>query len=162
MTEKFNHQEQKVIQAMQRVTSMETHLFGKNKVKQIYLCDKCPLFDDNGDCIGITFHMYKTPSFSTSYYYDKATPATLEFTPPDNILTQIEWEILFLILCSLNEKNIGKELMISTEYVVNYIQSIYQKFNISRDTDLRSFCKEQKFDSYIPERFVTIGSRELN
>ncbi|MDC9595964.1 PAS domain-containing protein [Xenorhabdus anantnagensis] len=160
--EKFHHQEQKVIQTMQRVTSMETHLFGKNKIKQAYLCDKYPLLDDNGDCIGITFHMYKMPNFSTSYYYEKANSATLEFTPPDNILTQIEREILFLILCSLDEKNIGKELMVSTEDVVNHIQSIYQKFNILRDTDLKCFCRKQKLDSYIPERFITVGSREIN
>ncbi|MBI6548802.1 PAS domain-containing protein [Xenorhabdus lircayensis] len=155
-------QDQKVIQTMQRVTSMETHLFGKHKVKQAYLCDKYPLCDDNGDCIGITFHMYKVQNLSTSYYYDKTIPVSLEFTPPSNVLTQIEWEILFLILRSLDEKSISKELTINTKDIADYIQSIYQKFNLSRHIDLKDFCKKHKFDHYIPKRFITIGSKELN
>ncbi|OTA18361.1 LuxR family transcriptional regulator [Xenorhabdus vietnamensis] len=160
--EELYYQEQKVIQTMQRVTSIETHPFGKHKVKKAYICDKHPLFDDNGNCIGTTFHMYKIPSFSVSYYYDKVTPATLEFTPPNNILTQIEWEIIFLILHSLDEKNIVKELMINTKDFIKHTQSICQKFNLSQHIDLKKFCREQKFDRYIPERFITIGSRELN
>ncbi len=160
--ETFYHQDQKVIQTMQRVTSMETHPFGKQKVKQTYLCDKNPLCDDNGDCIGISFHMYKAQNFSTNYYYDKTIPVTLEFTPPSDILTNIEWEIIFLTLCLLDEENISRELMIKTEDVINHIQSIYQKFNLPGHIELRDFCKEQKFDRYIPEKFVTVGSRELN
>ncbi|CAQ85122.1 MULTISPECIES: PAS domain-containing protein [Photorhabdus] len=159
--EEFHHQDQKAIQTMQRVTSLETHQFAENNVKQTYLCDKYPLCDDDGNCIGIILHMYKTQDFSVSYYYEKRSPKTLEFTPPNDILTQTEWEILFLTLRSLDEESISKELMISTEDVVNYIQSIYQKFNLPRHIELADFCKENKFDRYVPERFVTIGSREL-
>ncbi|CDG20092.1 Similar to transcriptional regulator [Xenorhabdus poinarii G6] len=158
----FGRQEQKVIQTTQRVTSMEIHPFGKHQINQIYLCDKYPLYDDHGDCIGITFHMYKVPNFSTAYYYDQAMPATLELTFPSNILTQTEWEILFLLLRSLDEKSIGKELMLNTEDVIHHIQSIYQKFNISRQEDLKPFCKTHQFDHYLPERFIAVGSKEIN
>ncbi|KAA1175558.1 PAS domain-containing protein [Photorhabdus heterorhabditis] len=159
--DEFQRQDQKALQTMQRVTSLETHQFAENEAKQTYLCDKFPLCDDNGDCMGIIFHMHKTQDFSVSYYYEKTSPKTLEFMPPNDILTQTEWEILFLTLRSLDEESISKELMISTEEVVNYIQSIYQKFNLPRHIELADFCKENKFDHHIPERFVTVGSREL-
>ncbi|WP_317987452.1 helix-turn-helix transcriptional regulator [Photorhabdus antumapuensis] len=106
--------------------------------------------------------MYKTQDFSISYYYAKTPPATLEFTPPNDTLTQPEWEVLFLMLRSLDEEKISEELMISSEDVVNHIQSIYQKFNLPLHAELKDFCKEHKFDLYIPARFVTIGSRELS
>ncbi|MQL47544.1 PAS domain-containing protein [Photorhabdus khanii] len=159
--EEYYRQDQKVIQTMQKVTSMETHPFGENKTKQTYICDKYPLCDDHGRCIGITFHMYKTQNFSISYYYEKTPPAELEFTPPNDLLTQIEWEVLFLVLRSLDEESISEELMLSTEHIVNCIQSIYQKFNLSQQIELKNFCKENKFDLYVPERFISLGSREL-
>ncbi|MBC8951643.1 PAS domain-containing protein [Xenorhabdus sp. PB62.4] len=160
--EEFYLQDQKVIQKMQRVTSMETHPFGKYKVKQSYLCDKYPLYDNSGGCIGIIFHMYKTQGFSISYYYDGVIPESPEFKPPSDKLEQIEWEILFLLLRSLDEKSISEELMINIHDVTNYMQSVYQKLNLSKHLELKKFCKEQKLDRYIPERFVTVGSRELN
>ncbi|AXG48647.1 PAS domain-containing protein [Photorhabdus laumondii subsp. laumondii] len=160
--EEFHRQDQKTIQTMQRVTSLETHQFGEHNIKQTYICDKFPLYDENNDCIGIFFHMYKTQDFSVSYYYEKTPPATLAFTPPNDTLTQFEWEVLFLTLCSLDEEKISEELMISSEDVINHIQSIYQKFNLPLHAELKDFCKENKLDLYIPARFVTIGSRELN
>ncbi|NHB87125.1 PAS domain-containing protein [Photorhabdus tasmaniensis] len=159
--EEYYRQDQKVIQTMQKVTSMETHPFGEDKTKQIYICDKYPLCDDHGRCIGITFHMYKTQNFSASYYYEKTPPATLEFTPPNDLLTQTEWEVLFLTLRSLDEESISEKLMLSTEYVVDCIQSIYQKFNLSQQIELKDFCKENKFNLYVPERFISFGSKEL-
>ncbi|WP_434526425.1 helix-turn-helix transcriptional regulator [Photorhabdus asymbiotica] len=159
--EEFHRQGQKAIQTMQRVTSLETHQVGENNVKQTYICDKFPLFDENNDCIGIFFHMYKAKDFSVSYYYERTSPSTLEFMPPNNILTQTEWEVLFLTLRSQDEESISKELMISTEDVVNHIQSIYQKFNLPPETELADFCKKNNYHLYIPERFLTIGSKEL-
>ncbi|NHB98312.1 PAS domain-containing protein [Photorhabdus stackebrandtii] len=159
--EEFHRQEQKAIQTMQRVTSLETYQFGESHVKQTYICDKFPLFDENNDCIGTFFHMYKTQDFSVSYYYERTSPSTLEFIPPNNILTQTEWEVLFLTLRSQDEESIGKELMVSTEDVVDHIQSIYQKFNLPLHTELSDFCKKNNYHLYIPERFITIGSKEL-
>ncbi|PQQ35563.1 LuxR family transcriptional regulator [Photorhabdus luminescens] len=160
--EEFHRQEQKAIQTMQRITSLETHQFRENHVKQTYICDKSPLFDENNDCIGIFFHMYKAQDFSVSYYYERISPSILEFIPPNNILTQTEWEVLFLTLRSQDEDKIGEELMISPEDVVNHIQSIYQKFNLPLHAELKDFCRENELDIYIPARFVTIGSLELN
>ncbi|MCW7550496.1 PAS domain-containing protein [Photorhabdus sp. APURE] len=159
--EELHRQDQKAIQTMQRVTSLETHQFGENNVKQTYICDKFPLFDENNDCIGIFFHMYKAQDFSVSYYYERTSPSTLEFIPPNNILTQTEWEVLFLTLRLQDEESIGKELMVSTEDVVDHIQSIYQKFNLPLHTELSDFCKKNNYHLYIPERFITIGSKEL-
>ncbi|OCQ53847.1 PAS fold protein [Photorhabdus australis subsp. thailandensis] len=159
--EEFNRQDQEVMQTMQTVTSFKTHQFGKNKVKQTYLCDKYPLCDEDGNCIGITFHLHKTQDFSVSYYYERTLPRTLEFTPPNDTLTQIEWEVLFLALRSLDEESISEELMISTEDAINHIQSIYRKFNLPLHIELEDFCKENNFDLYVPERFADIKSRLL-
>ncbi|KAA1179764.1 PAS domain-containing protein [Photorhabdus heterorhabditis] len=159
--EEFNHQDQKVIQTMQKVTSFKTHLFGNNKVKQTYLCDKYPLCDEHGNCIGITFHLHEMQDFSVSYYYERTSPKALKFTPPNDTLTQIEWEVLFLALRSLDEESISEKLMISTEDTINHIQSIYRKFNLPLHIELEDFCKENNFDLYIPERFAAISSRDL-
>ncbi|WP_350307320.1 helix-turn-helix transcriptional regulator [Photorhabdus viridis] len=140
--EEFCRQDQKVIQTMQTVTSLEAHLFGKNNIKQTYRCGKYPLCDENSHCIGITFHLSKAQNFSISYYHEKSSPAALEFTPPSDILTQTEWEVLFLVLRSLDEEDISKELMLSAEDVINYIQSIYQKFNLPLHIELEDFCKK--------------------
>ncbi|MQL49264.1 PAS domain-containing protein [Photorhabdus khanii] len=158
----YYRQDQKVIQTMQKVSSMETHPFGENKTKQTYICDKYPLCDEKGDCMGIIFHMSKIQNFSTAYYYERTSPVTQEFTPPNDILTQTEWEVLFLTLRLLDEESISEALMMNTEDVVNHIQSIYRKFNLPLHAELKDFCKENKLDLYVPERFVTIGSRELS
>ncbi|TDB51550.1 PAS domain-containing protein [Photorhabdus luminescens] len=90
-TEELHRQDQKAIQTMQSVTSLETHKFSEHQVKQTYICDKFPLSED----------------------------------------------------------------------VVNHIQSIYQKFNLSPQIELSDFCKKNNCHLYISERFLTIGSREL-
>ncbi|ETS32025.1 helix-turn-helix transcriptional regulator [Photorhabdus khanii] len=159
--EEFRRQDQEVLQTMQRVTSLNTYPVGKQQVKQSYRCDKYPLCDENSHCIGIIFQISEIQNFSTSYYYERTSPATLEFTPPNDILTQTEWEVLFLTLRSLDEESISEALMMSTEDVVSHIQSIYQKFNLPLHIELKDFCKENKLDRYVPEKFITIGSREL-
>ncbi|TDB54229.1 helix-turn-helix transcriptional regulator [Photorhabdus khanii] len=142
-----------------RVCSLETHLFGKDKFLSSYFCEKTPIYHDNGNCIGIMYHMWKAQDFSLTRLYHGKLPSSILFQPPTDLFTQREWDVIFLLLQKYTSKQMGKMLDISYRTVEAHISRIYKRISVNSSYQLEEYCRLNDYDLYVPERFVHPESR---
>ncbi|OCQ53848.1 transcriptional regulator MalT [Photorhabdus australis subsp. thailandensis] len=157
--EQFQIHDRAVMQSEQRICSLETHLYGKEKLLSSYFFEKFPFYDESGQCIGIIFHAWKAEVFSLTRFFYGKLPASIMFQPPSELFTQREWDVIFLFLQKYTSKQIGRILNISYRTVETHILRIYKKIGINSSQQLEEFCRLNDFDLYVPERFLKPGSR---
>ncbi|WP_350304234.1 LuxR C-terminal-related transcriptional regulator [Photorhabdus viridis] len=139
-----------------RVCSIETHVFGQEQIQSSYFCEKLPLYHDNGNCVGIMYHMWKAKEYSLTQlcqYYEKL-PSSIILQPPTDLFTQPEWDMIFLFLQKHSRKQIGKMLNITYHTVEKHMTKIYRKIGINSGQQLEEYCLDNNFDHYIPEKFL--------
>ncbi|MBD2814498.1 PAS domain-containing protein [Xenorhabdus sp. Flor] len=157
--EAYIHHDQKVMGEEKSYVSLETHIWGETKSLSSYFCEKSPIYHENGDCIGIIYHLWKAQDYSLTRLYHGKLPASIMFQPPTNLFTQREWDVIFLSLHKYTSKQIGRILNISYRTVENYTAQIYRKVGASSAQQLEEYCRLNNFDLYVPERFLQPESR---
>ncbi|ERT11047.1 helix-turn-helix transcriptional regulator [Photorhabdus temperata] len=155
----FRHHDKSVINKGQRVCSLETHIFGKNKFLSSHFCEKHPLYNDEKECAGVTFHGWKAQDFSLTRLYHGKLQASIMFQPPINLFIQQEWNIISLSLQKYTSKQMGRILNISYRIVETHMARIYKKIGINSCYQLEEYCRLNDYDLYIPERFVQPESK---
>ncbi|WP_387464716.1 helix-turn-helix transcriptional regulator [Photorhabdus sp. RM323S] len=156
--EHVNH-DKSVMTKGQRVCSLETHRYGKNKFLSSYFCEKYPLYNDEKECIGTLFHGWEAQDFSLTRFYHGKLPASILFQPPTDLFTQREWDIIFLSLQKYTSKQMGRLLDISYRTVETHMARIYKKIGVNSCYQLEDYCRSNDYDLYVPERFVRPGSK---
>ncbi|EEQ04694.1 LuxR family transcription regulatory protein, partial [Yersinia bercovieri ATCC 43970] len=77
-----------------RITTVEIHLFDGRSYFQPYFCDKYPLIDKNGVSQGVIFHGKQVTDTMLTCLTKIKIPTSLVFTPPSDLFTKREWEVL--------------------------------------------------------------------
>ncbi|HDL8498722.1 TPA: helix-turn-helix transcriptional regulator, partial [Yersinia enterocolitica] len=80
-------------------------------------------------------------------------PTSLVFTPPSDLFTKREWEVLFYTLHSFSSKDIARKLHLSPRSISNIIQNIYRKAGVSSKRQIVDYCYENKISNYVPQSF---------
>ncbi|AKH62141.1 MULTISPECIES: PAS and helix-turn-helix domain-containing protein [Photorhabdus] len=142
-----------------RICSLETHIFGKEKILSSHFQEKLPLYNDENECVGVLFHTWKAMDFSLTRLYHGKLPATILFQPPTDLFTQREWDIIFLSLQKYTSKQMGRLLDISYRTVETHMARIYKKIGINSCYQLEEYCRFNDYDLYVPERFVRPESK---
>ncbi|KGM26783.1 LuxR family transcriptional regulator [Photorhabdus luminescens] len=152
----YIHHDQKVMKEEKSYISLETHIFGKEKVLSSYFCEKMPFYHENGSCIGIIYHCWKAKDYSLIYlnqYYDKL-PSSILLQPPTDFFTDREWDIIFLFLQKYTRKQIGTILNLNSSVIENHMTKIYHKIGIHSNLQLEEYCRVNNFNLYIPGKFL--------
>ncbi|WP_445497032.1 helix-turn-helix transcriptional regulator [Photorhabdus sp. SF281] len=149
----FEEHDRKVLQSMQKVSSIGTYLPDNGPKFKSYSCDKYPLMGENNQCMGIICHTKEINNFSAYHYIENDMSISVRLTPPNNILTEKEWIIIFLLCRSVSNKYIANEMKISDRTLEKYLKIIYEKLSIGSMTELRLLCKKNNYDLYIPPKY---------
>ncbi|EEQ12599.1 LuxR family transcription regulatory protein [Yersinia frederiksenii ATCC 33641] len=80
-------------------------------------------------------------------------PTSLIFSPPSDLFTKREWEVLFYILHAFSSGEIAKKLHLSSRTINNVIQSIYKKSDVTNKQQVIEYCYEKKIHNYVPQSF---------
>ncbi|MGV7963731.1 LuxR C-terminal-related transcriptional regulator [Photorhabdus tasmaniensis] len=155
----FIEHDKKVMEKNERICSLETHVFGKERIMSSYFQEKFPIYDDKNECIGILIHGWEAQDFSLTRLYHGKLPASIMFQPPTDLFTQREWDIIFLSLHKYTSKQMGRVLNISYRTVETHILRIYKKIGVNSCYQLEEYCRLNDYDLYVPERFVYPESR---
>ncbi|OCQ51407.1 Virulence factors putative positive transcription regulator BvgA [Photorhabdus australis subsp. thailandensis] len=154
----FEEHDRKVLQSMQKVSSIGTYLQDDSQQLKSYHCEKYPLMDENNQCIGIICHTREINHFSVYNYIKKDSSISVKLRPPNNILTEKEWVMIFLFCRGISNKSIADEMNISCRTLERYFKNIYEKLSINSMIELRQLCRRNSYDLYIPpEYFQSIG-----
>ncbi|MFQ6251485.1 helix-turn-helix transcriptional regulator [Yersinia enterocolitica] len=149
----FQAHDRKVELSQERITSVEIHEWDGLSYLKPNFCDKYPLIDDNGVSQGIIFHVRPVEDIILSRLTKITIPTSLIFTPPSDLFTKREWEVLFYTLHSFSSKDIARKLHLSPRSISNIIQNIYRKAGVSSKRQIVDYCYENKISNYVPQSF---------
>ncbi len=150
----FEEHDHKVLQGMQRISSLSTFPQTKNEQATSYFCDKYPLMDENKQCIGIISHAREIHNFTVSHYMENNIAISIRLQQPNNLLKEKEWIVIFLFCRGVSNRYIADEMKISYRTVEKYFESIYEKLSVNSAIELRTLCKENNYDLYIPPKYL--------
>ncbi|WP_145541628.1 helix-turn-helix transcriptional regulator [Yersinia alsatica] len=149
----FQAHDRKVELSQDRITSAEIHKWYRRSYFQPKFCDKYPLIDENGISQGVIFHVRPVEDIILTRLNKIKVPTSLMFTPPSDLFTKREWEVLFYILHAFSSGEIAKRLQLSLGTVNNVIQKIYSKAGVTNRRQAVEYCYENKIDNYVPQSF---------
>ncbi|MBW5835443.1 helix-turn-helix transcriptional regulator [Yersinia enterocolitica] len=151
--DEFQRQDRQVELLQDCITSVEIHLFDGKSYLTPFFCDKYPLIDEHGKSQGVICHARPVHYLMLTRLNEIKVPTSLMFTPPSDLFTKREWEVLFYILHSFSSKEIAKKLHLSPRSISNIIQNIYRKAGVSNKQQIVDYCYENKINNYIPQSF---------
>ncbi|EQC00530.1 hypothetical protein B738_10366 [Photorhabdus temperata subsp. temperata M1021] len=130
-------------------------IYPVEKIKRFrsYFYNKFPLMDENNQCIGVASHAREIEYFAISHYIKHHMFIPVNFRPPNDILKEKEWIVIYLFCCGLNNKDIAVEMKISCCTVEKCFESIYEKLSVGSIIELRCLCKEKGYDLYVPPKY---------
>ncbi|ETS32022.1 helix-turn-helix transcriptional regulator [Photorhabdus khanii] len=152
----FEEHDRKVFKHMQRISAIGIYRVGKGKQFRSYFYNKFPLMDENNQCIGVASHVREIEYFAISHYIKHHTFIPVKFSPPNDILKEKEWMIIYLFCCGISNKDIAVEMKMSCRTVEKHFEIIYEKLSVGSAMELRCLCKEKAYDLYVPPRYYKL------
>ncbi len=151
--DQWQEHDRKVELLQDRITTVEIHVWDGSSQLRPYLCDKFPLIDKHGFSQGVVCHVRPVQDMVLAHLNKIKVPTSLIFTPPSDLFTKREWEVLFYILHSYSSKDFAKKIHLSPRTVSNIIQGIYRKVGVSNKQQMVDYCYENKINNYVPQSF---------
>ncbi|MDN0119411.1 LuxR C-terminal-related transcriptional regulator [Yersinia frederiksenii] len=149
----FQEHDRKVELLQDRITSVEIHEWDGFSYFKPNFCDKYPLIDENGISQGVIFHVRPVEDIILTHLNKIKIPTSLIFSPPSDLFTKREWEVLFYILHAFSSGEIAKKLHLSSRTINNVIQSIYKKSDVTNKQQVIEYCYKKKNHNYVPQSF---------
>lgn len=149
----FQQHDRKVELLQDRITAVEIHEWDGHSYFQPYFVDKYPLIDDKGISQGVICHGRPVQDIMLTHLNKIKVPTSLIFTPPSELFTKREWEVLFYILHAFSSAEIAKKIHLSPRSVCNITQNIYRKVGVTSKKQVIEYCYEQKINNYVPQSF---------
>ncbi|MGN1566253.1 helix-turn-helix transcriptional regulator [Yersinia enterocolitica] len=149
----FQEHDCKVKLLQDRITSVEIHAWDGRSYYQPYFVDKYPLMDENGISQGVICHGRPVEDIILTHLNKIKVPTSLILTPPSDLFSKREWEVLFYILHSFSSMEVATKLHLSSRTIDNITQKIYKKIGISGRQQLVDYCYENKINNYVPQSF---------
>ncbi|QBY45617.1 LuxR C-terminal-related transcriptional regulator (plasmid) [Arsenophonus nasoniae] len=143
----------KVISDRKKEIAIQTTLnFKENRLKP-YFFEKRPFYNQSGEIVGTIYHGREIVNFQT---YDMS-PYVYFFTPPNDLFTKRELEVIFWAQQRLTAKEIAKRLDVCPSTIDSHIKSIYRKADVNSNAQLIEYCQAIGLDKYIPPDFLRSG-----
>lgn len=147
--------DQKVMQTGQRLEAVGTLLIGENY--RSFVFEKYTFFEDSGCIVGTVFHLKPFERLSMGYFLEKPFYGEATFSPPTNIFTKREWDVMFLLFRGSHRAHIADFLGISEFSVRNVISRLFLKTGGGSKEMLLEMGLNKGWHLYVPPRFVSIG-----
>ena len=80
---------------------------------------------------------------------------TFTFTPPSELFTSREWDVIYLLLSGLSEKEIAEQISRSLSTVKFHKSNIFQKVGCSCIGAFKALARQKKWNFYIPPTFAS-------
>ncbi|WP_340611007.1 helix-turn-helix transcriptional regulator [Xenorhabdus bharatensis] len=151
----FEEHDRKTLQSMQRVSSIGAYFQDNPHQLKPYFCEKYPLMSEDNQCMGIICHIKEISHFSVHHYIKNNSSISINLNPPNKILTEKEWLIIFLFCRGINNKYIANKLKISYRTLEKYFKIIYEKLSINSIIELKELCERNNYDLYVPSQYFS-------
>lgn len=147
----FQAHDRMVEKARDRITSVVIQKFNRQDYLQPWYAEKTPLMDEEGNVLGVIPHSRPVEAIFLTRLSKIKMPTTLVFTPPSELFTEKEWEVVFYTCQFFTPKMIEKAIGISNRTVEDILSRIYKKSGVANKRALIDYCIEQGFNNFIPQ-----------
>lgn len=147
----FQAHDRMVEKVKDRVTSIGIQRFDGHDYLQAWYTEKFPLIDESGNVLGVIPHCRPVEAIFITRLAKIKVPTSLVFTPPTELFTDKEWEIIFYSCQSFTPKMIEKAIGISNRTVEDTLCRIYKKSGVGNKRGLIDYCVEHGFNNFIPQ-----------
>lgn len=134
-----------------------TSYYGRNSILEPYYCHKFPIYNNEGQVLGNLSYSKKFSFVSIGDFFKNFRPSVINLTPPTDIFTEKELEIIFYAIQKLPSKEIAQRLIISYRTVENRLLKIYEKIGINSLNGLIEYCHAEGLDNYVPKKLLRKG-----
>lgn len=115
LASEFQKKNKIILNKEKPITEIETHIYGKMKKLQLHICEKHPFYDKNKKLIGAICQRRNIENPFIYYNLIENTHGSLTTTPPTNIFTKRELEIIFYHFNDYPAKKSLRSLIFHTE-----------------------------------------------
>lgn len=155
----FYQQDINVLTKQKEICSFDVHPYGKQNIIQPFICRKYPFYNKDGICTGVINHACRKKFFSSLDFFLKKKPFSLLLTPPEEIFTLRELDILFFMIRNFSSKRIAQILKLSHRTIETRKLVMYEKVNVHSLNEFIDFCESRGFDEYMPPRLIFRSSK---
>jgi DNA-binding CsgD family transcriptional regulator len=134
-----------------------TSYFGRDSILEPWYCPKFPIYNHDGEVIGSIFYGKKFNFLSVCDFFNNLKPSIITLTPPDNIFTEKELDVIFYATQKLTSKEIAGRLCLSARTVENRLGVIYSKIGVNSSQGLIEYCQNSGLSSYVPKKILRQG-----
>lgn len=146
--------DRKAEQSKEGAEIIETAHFGRDAILAPWYCAKFPICDSDGHVLGTTFYAKAFNFFSVYDFFSNLKPSIVRLTPPVDIFTQRELEIIFFAIRRFTAKEIASRLCLSFRTVQNRLNGIYIKAQTTSLNCLIEYCRTVGLNDYMPRSLL--------
>lgn len=152
----FRINDKKILNDGISMVEVETHIYGKNRRLEPHLCEKSPLLDHDGNCIGI---VCRGQTIRNGFYLHHLLLNNNKDThfSGDHPFSEKELNVIYFLLQGCSSKETAKKLALSHRTIESRLQNIYQKLNINCSAQLKQYCISCGLNNYLPENLIRPG-----
>lgn len=136
-----------------RKASLEINEFCPERNLSAYFFDKIPLYDRDKNVLGTIFMGRKAVHLATDFYLNGGRPNSIVLTKPSDEFTDMQWDIIFLLIQRYSEKEIANKLNLTPKAVNNHISRIYAKVDVTNHIQFIDYIKNNGWANYVPEKY---------
>ncbi|HBO5728281.1 TPA: response regulator transcription factor [Pseudomonas aeruginosa] len=108
-----------------------------------------------GNRTGVIAHAKTLTSVAPRGFIATDGIGTFTFTPPSELFTSREWDVIYLLLSGLSEKEIAEQISRSLSTVKFHKSNIFQKVGCSCIGAFKALARQKKWNFYIPPTFAS-------
>jgi len=158
------HTHEKIVEfTKERVSALVITKFSYDGDISAFYFDRLPCFNNQGNSIGTVFHARPAKYVPIEFFISpNMTNVELILSKPDDFFSNRQWDVIFMTLRGMSQKEISIILNKSQGYINNVISKIYAKSKTHNAEQFIEYAKSKGWDHFIPENFISPMYKIIN
>jgi len=147
--------EQLVISTGKKIDAIGVISISPESGYKSFYFESMPLYNKKAEEIGVITRAKDLISISPQHFIFKDKIGNFNFSEPDDLFTKKEWEIVYLLLSGLSEKEISQILNRTLRTIKFHKNNIFEKTQCHSIQSFKLKARTKQWNYYIPPLFVT-------
>ncbi|AHF77876.1 Putative transcriptional regulator, PAS and GerEdomains [Sodalis praecaptivus] len=131
--------------------------YWRERIFEPYYSPKFAVRNKDNEILGTVYYAKKFNYVSIGDFFNDLKPSVISLTPPTDLFTERELEIIFYAIQRVSAKEIAPKLFISHRTVENRLLRIYEKSDTNSINGLIEYCHNVGLNNYVPKKLLREG-----
>ncbi|MEB6334643.1 helix-turn-helix transcriptional regulator [Serratia rhizosphaerae] len=145
--------DRRVIEELRKIEAVGILPVNTHKTLSVFYCERMPYYDHHAHLSGIISHIKPLSIFTPRFFISGEEMGWLTTNCPTTLFSKKEWEVIFLILQGMPEKDIADTVHRTVRTIKFHKNNILAKSHCETTREFISESRGKKWDLYIPPLF---------